>query len=146
MKKVRVAVIGGGVSGIAAAEELSRNPKYEVTLIERNSRLGGLNQSIEIDDLVYDIGTFVYTADHCLLETFPELKKSFVPITYAPINVKEHGKQDLHPISLQGYWRNYGTVNLALSAMSLLFAKIKYRNYKTLPDYCKYSTRRTTAR
>ena len=43
--KVRVAVIGGGCAGIAAAWELSKDPRYQVHVFEKSWRLGGKGAS-----------------------------------------------------------------------------------------------------
>jgi uncharacterized protein with NAD-binding domain and iron-sulfur cluster len=42
---IRVAIIGGGCAGVAAAWHLSRNSKYEVSVYERSWRLGGKGAS-----------------------------------------------------------------------------------------------------
>jgi uncharacterized protein with NAD-binding domain and iron-sulfur cluster len=44
-KVVRVAIIGGGCSGLAAAWELSKRPEYQVSVFERSWRLGGKGAS-----------------------------------------------------------------------------------------------------
>lgn len=45
-----VAVLGGGISGLASAYFLSRRlPRAKVTLFERSSRLGGWLQSEKVD-------------------------------------------------------------------------------------------------
>ncbi|KAI7829358.1 amine oxidase [Gamsiella multidivaricata] len=41
----RVIVVGGGIAGIAAAAELSKNPNIHVTLLEARDRLGGRVQT-----------------------------------------------------------------------------------------------------
>jgi protoporphyrinogen oxidase len=41
-EKKRVAIIGGGFTGLTAAYELSKNPALEITVIERGNQLGGL--------------------------------------------------------------------------------------------------------
>jgi len=136
--KYRVGIIGGGVAGISAANELIKYPEVEVTILEKTTALGGLNQCVELDGLKYDIGTFLYPNDHALLMTFPFLREIYLPIEHYPIAVKDKDKIDVHPISIKGYWKNHGTINFILSIWSLLFAKIKNRNIKTLPQYCEY--------
>lgn len=137
-KKIKVAVIGGGVAGITASSELSKSEEYSISLYERNTKLGGLIQSVEINDLVYDIGAFHYPDHHALLHSFPFLKDKFLSIANNPIIVRDDNKRDNYPISLKGYKENFGTTNFALSILSLLAGKIKYSGKKTLPDFCKY--------
>ena len=51
----RVAVIGGGVSGLTAARELERRG-HDVVVLERSDEVGGKARSIEVDGLVFDLG------------------------------------------------------------------------------------------
>ena len=51
----RVAVIGGGVSGLTAARELERRG-HDVVVLERSGEVGGKARSIEVDGLVFDLG------------------------------------------------------------------------------------------
>ncbi len=51
-----VVVLGGGLSGMAAALTLARAGLTEVTLIERGSTLGGLAESFERDGHFYPLG------------------------------------------------------------------------------------------
>lgn len=50
----RVAVIGGGITGLTAAFRLSQDPSTNVTLFEKSSRLGGWLQST-YHDLDFDV-------------------------------------------------------------------------------------------
>jgi protoporphyrinogen/coproporphyrinogen III oxidase len=55
---VRVAVVGGGVSGLAAAYRLRRllGPEAEIMVIEQSRRLGGKVYTIELAGVGFDIG------------------------------------------------------------------------------------------
>ncbi|MFB4354749.1 phytoene desaturase family protein [Microbacterium sp. LS_15] len=55
----RVAVIGGGVAGLAAAGLLARDG-HEVTVYEKNSRIGGRAGTIERDGFRFDSGPSWY--------------------------------------------------------------------------------------
>jgi oxygen-dependent protoporphyrinogen oxidase len=62
---LRIAVIGGGISGLAAAHRLiERSPDAEVTLLEAADRLGGWIGTIEKDGFVIERG-----ADSILAES-----------------------------------------------------------------------------
>lgn len=58
----RIAVVGSGIAGLGAAWLLSR--AHQVTLFERDARLGGHSNTIEVDDhgrrLAIDTGFIVY--------------------------------------------------------------------------------------
>ncbi len=44
----RIAVIGGGIAGLVAADRLDRD--HAVTLIEADTRPGGHTNTVEVDD------------------------------------------------------------------------------------------------
>jgi protoporphyrinogen/coproporphyrinogen III oxidase len=51
----RVAVIGGGITGLAAAHRLAElDPKLEITLIEAGSRLGGVLETVRRDGFLIE--------------------------------------------------------------------------------------------
>lgn len=49
-EKIRVAIVGGGCAGIAAAWALSHHPDYEIHVYEKSWRLGGKGASVRSDD------------------------------------------------------------------------------------------------
>jgi len=71
---VRIAVIGSGISGLAAAYYLSR--AHEVTLFEKNTRLGGHTHTANIETstglLAIDMGFIVHND-----RTYPNLVRLF---------------------------------------------------------------------
>ena len=54
-----IAVIGGGLSGLTAANEL-RRLGYEVTLFEKNEVLGGRDVEFSADGFTWDLGPSWY--------------------------------------------------------------------------------------
>lgn len=58
MSTVRVAVVGGGISGLVAAYRLRRllGPTAEIELIEGSRRLGGALRTVELGGLALDVG------------------------------------------------------------------------------------------
>lgn len=54
----RVAVVGGGVSGLAAAHRLRRllGPTAAITLLERRDRLGGVLHTVDLAGVPFDVG------------------------------------------------------------------------------------------
>ena len=75
----RIAVIGGGISGMAAAYYLSR--KHEVTLLEKAARLGGHTHTVLVNGLEIDTGFIVHndrTYPH-LIRLFKELGVATAP-------------------------------------------------------------------
>ncbi len=61
---MRIAVIGSGIAGNSAAWSLATSTNYEVTLYERDTRLGGHSATVDIDydgkPIAVDTGFIVY--------------------------------------------------------------------------------------
>ena len=56
-RTLRVAVVGGGVSGLAAAHRIREElPDAEVLVLERSGRLGGSLHTAEVGGVVVDVG------------------------------------------------------------------------------------------
>ena len=54
----RVAVVGGGISGLAAAYRLRTllGPAAEIVLVEGSQRLGGAVRTVELGGVAFDVG------------------------------------------------------------------------------------------
>lgn len=57
--KPSVVIIGGGLAGLTAAHYLNKSSKFEITLLEKNDRLGGRILSFEYNGKNYDHGGFM---------------------------------------------------------------------------------------
>ena len=53
-RKKTIAIVGGGISGIAAALALVKTGRYDVTIFEKEGRLGGLSTWFEAEDVTWD--------------------------------------------------------------------------------------------
>ncbi len=70
----RVAVVGGGLTGLSACYHLEKLGFNEVTLFEASSRLGGKLQSVCSDDFRYELGPdSIFTRDRRILDFIDEL-------------------------------------------------------------------------
>ena len=58
MRSPRVAVVGGGISGLAAAHRLRTllGPAAEVVVVEQRSRVGGVLRTVDLAGVPYDVG------------------------------------------------------------------------------------------
>ncbi len=89
----RIAVIGGGISGLAAAHRLTElEPGCEIALFESGSRLGGVLQTLHEQDFQVEcsadnfITTVPWGLDLCkrlglvddLVQTNPTFRRTFV--------------------------------------------------------------------
>jgi protoporphyrinogen/coproporphyrinogen III oxidase len=56
MKMKRIAIIGGGLSGVAAAYQLAQDHNVDFTLFEASTRLGGIVETVLRDGFVIECG------------------------------------------------------------------------------------------
>ncbi|WP_299526782.1 NAD(P)-binding protein [Winogradskyella sp.] len=59
MEKFKYVIIGAGVTGLVAANELAKDCPGEVLLIEKENEVGGLLRTIERNGFRYDIGSHI---------------------------------------------------------------------------------------
>ncbi len=103
----RVAVIGGGISGLAAAhrliEQSSSERPIEVTLFEASDRVGGVFGTIHIDDYLVETGADMFITNQpaavklCerlgiadqLIQTDPTFRGSLVLRNGKPVPIPE---------------------------------------------------------
>ena len=85
--KEKIAIIGGGIGGLTAAYLLGK--KYEITLFEKENRLGGNAYTLETGDgEVFDISVFAFSK-----KSYPYFYKllSDLKIDYDPISIVRSG-------------------------------------------------------
>jgi predicted NAD/FAD-binding protein len=73
---MRVAVVGGGISGLGAAWLISRDPDHQVVLFERDDRLGGHTHThkVQMDGREFNVDTGFIVYNN---ENYPLLKRLF---------------------------------------------------------------------
>ena len=70
-----IAVVGGGMTGIAAAMKLAESGRYDVTLFEKADALGGLSSAYTWEDVTWDRFYHVLlSTDTVMLDFIRELK------------------------------------------------------------------------
>ncbi len=136
--KKKIAILGGGVTGVVLAGELSTSPSFEVELIEKAPVLGGLHRNFTTDNLNYDIGAFVLPIDHSLFTTFPSLKDLCLQIKNRMGSLTPGGSVDKYPCTLKGYIQDNGLVNFVYACLDLAYCKLRYWNQESVPAFVKY--------
>lgn len=135
---MRVAILGGGVSGVVLAQELSAAPGLELHLFENRPGLGGLQRTVACNGLNYDIGCFILPDRHDLFKSFPRLKDVFVAQEFRPQAVRESGRLDAYPLTMRGYAADFGRLRALAHLLAILPSKLLYFRKKRLTDYIRY--------
>ncbi|HUM52156.1 MAG TPA: FAD-dependent oxidoreductase [Chitinophagales bacterium] len=95
MQKRKVIIVGGGLAGLSAAYELSKDERFDIHLIEKNNRLGGRIDSCTINGQSMDVGGFLvypwYKQYHELIKEL-NLTKELVKIPLARDYFASHQK------------------------------------------------------
>ena len=68
--KRKVIIIGGGLGAMSAAISLAATQQFEITLIEKNSHLGGKLNVVEKDGFSFDLGPSILTMPHIFERLF----------------------------------------------------------------------------
>ncbi len=135
---INVAVLGGGVAGVVTANEISRHEGFSARIIEKEERLGGLQRSIPLGGVQYDIGSFVFDRTHQLLRTFPRLYDTFIETSHTNMALRESGRIDHYPLSVRGFLRDNGISSMALAALDIIYSKMRHARRDDLISYIKY--------
>lgn len=59
MHKTSVIIVGAGLSGLAAAHELSKDKRFEITILEERPYIGGRAHSVHVNNTAVDVGGFI---------------------------------------------------------------------------------------
>ncbi|MBK8047792.1 MAG: FAD-dependent oxidoreductase [Anaerolineales bacterium] len=136
--KQRVAILGAGVTGLVLANELAQNPNMTVEVFERSGRMGGLQRSVHVDGMEFDVGAIIFRRGHGLVVAFPKLLDVLVPTPPRPHALGPAGKMDPFPFSLAGYVRDNGVGETMVSVADMGYSRLRYSKRDTVPAYCKY--------
>ena len=100
---MKIAIVGGGISGLAAAWYARKKvPKAHITVYEASDRLGGWIQTKEIGEFSFELGPRTFQVARCplLLEMIQENQLELI---YSPTGTRYlWHKGSLHP--MQSFW------------------------------------------
>lgn len=124
-KRLRVAVIGSGISGLAAAWLLA--PRHEVSVFEADTRIGGHSNTVDAGPVPVDTGFIVYNE-----LTYPNLTALF-----RHLDVPTKPSDMSFAVSLDEGRREYSGANLAgLFAQPANLARPRF--WSMLHDLCRF--------
>lgn len=133
----RVAVLGGGPSGMVLAHSLAADPAVEVHLIERREALGGLFVSRRFDGLEFDIGAFVFALGHEFVRSFSELDRLMTPATLDRTAIYPSGRAAAFPFAARDFAAEYGALALGRAAVGVARARWRRRPTATSADFLR---------
>ncbi len=138
----RIAVIGGGPSGTAAAHALKQKG-YKVIIIEKDNRLGGRICSIELDGQCFEMGAgFVTTGLYANTFHFLEASGLKNDLHYRKSNgaVVRNGKPQTAKSLLGNSWLPLGAKVLAIRQILKIIPAWRSLSTKHLEDGAKFDS------
>lgn len=140
---MKLVILGGGVAGVVAARYAIQQGFNQVTILEKDSSLGGLHRDVVIDDLHFDIGAFLFWHYHQLIQMFPEVREALCLIEDANfLSLTEKGSLDIYPPTVGGYIRDWGIPSLCIDTLKLVLSRAKIslsrRESKSVDDEMEY--------
>jgi len=126
-------VLGGGLAGLACADETLRSSKKKrkVILLEKNSYLGGLSTTIVKDSFRFDLAPHRwFTKNQELNEWIDELmKREMIWVNkYTPIY--QHDKFFEYPVKIGDILKKIGPVKALFMLISYTWARINKKVFK----------------
>jgi protoporphyrinogen oxidase len=135
---MKIVILGAGITGLGAAVELVGNG-HEVTLLEKNDRVGGLAATLNWKNHVMDYGAFV---------CYPQLKAQLPQPVQAALDMRDvyGGTARLYleeafvdwPISPSALLRRLGAAASAAALKDFMLAQLAFRsgnNLKNAQDF-----------
>ena len=99
--KKRIAILGGGCAGLAAALRLIKKD-YEVFIFEQNSQLGGICGGINLNGNIYDYGPHLFhTTDKEILSDIKNISETVIFPINRTIRIKFLDKYYEYPLSIK---------------------------------------------
>ena len=97
--KTKIAIIGGGMSGLSTAYYLSQNPEYQIDLYEKNSNFGGLLGLLTINGVGFE-GYYhhLFKCDQDIIKLIHELNIDH-KLLYLPSSIGIHYNSKMYPFS-----------------------------------------------
>lgn len=140
---MKVAIIGAGASGIAAAQKIGESPYYTVKVFEKNDRIGGKCLSIPCSTGkgVIDLGAIQIGVSYPHVHYYAhQLNLKTRKFWESRVLLKDHSEDDNEPIYEtihEHYWPSHD--NMAIAQEVVIMAKALKRfaaitNFQDIPD------------
>jgi len=119
--KKRIAILGGGCAGLAAALRLIKKD-YEVFIFEQNSQLGGICGGINLNGNIYDYGPHLFhTTDEEILSDIKNIAGNAIFPVNRTILIKFLDRYYKYPLSIKDIIFKLSPIVIIKSFFSFIF-------------------------
>lgn len=127
-KDIKIAIVGAGISGLAAAHALKKLGYKNITIFEARDRVGGQIYTIKKDGYLYELGA-IFTLEQ--FKTIKELVNEYTITLYKRPDASRICS-DGKPISMIKYMHDkYGIYEICKAQFNLFRLLCKHRNIRT---------------
>ncbi len=139
MQKNKVLILGAGCTGLSAGWRLARKG-FKVTIIEQNSRPGGIGGGVVIDGNIFEYGPHVFhSSDQEILDDIKNILKNDLMPFNRTIKIKFLGEYFNFPLTVRDIFSKLSIGTVVSAALSFfyhsfrgLFIKPKQENAETV--------------
>ncbi|MDP3963890.1 MAG: NAD(P)-binding protein, partial [bacterium] len=138
LQKKEFVILGAGPAGMGAAWELIRQGAKNITVIDRNDRVGGLARTFEFHGYRFDVGPHRFMTKYAEVEAiWKDILGSDLLKQKRLTRIYYDGKFFLYPLKIADAVWNLGFWKTFLAGLSFLKAKIVWRGRepKTFADW-----------
>lgn len=122
----KIAVLGGGPSGLAAAWRLARNG-YGVVLFEKSRVIGGLAAGFEMNGNVYEYGPHIFhSSDEEIMNDVKSIAADIMFPVEKPILIKFRGSYFKYPLTMSDVVSKLPISTILRAAFSFIGCRIRY--------------------
>ncbi len=123
---MHVVILGAGPAGLATGHELAANG-VKVTVLERNSYVGGLCRTIHVDGYKFDLGGHRwFTKNEDLNSWFRRLMEGELVLVERISRIYYGGKYYMYPVEIGDVIKNAGPVTILKAGFAFLWAALRY--------------------
>ncbi len=123
---MQITIIGGGLTGLAAAYELSRDPSNRITILEKEDRIGGMLASHDVDGFrIEKYYHHIFSSDKETISLIQELELE-KSLKWLPANNGYYINKTIYPLNTPLEFLKLPNFNLVdFIKLGILTAKIK---------------------
>jgi len=130
-----VIVLGAGIAGLAAMDRLT-GTGGSILCLESFDRIGGSHRSVEAGGYTFDIGSFVFHANHPFFQTYPEVREQMVPFAPGQQRLAPDGKVRRYPYASTEIFGG-ALLSTVLDGLSFLSGRLRFGEVGNADAYAR---------